>query len=542
MRTSYLPLAACLAGVGWAASPLYETVINITDFGVVQGRAALNSSQGGHVPNWEDISFFGGVPYGADTSGANRWLESQRATAWTGTKNTTDFGPLCPFAGNPQDMVARYGESEDCLTLNIWTPATSADDLLPVVFWTVDDGTVPPQSVYEGSGLASQGVIFVTYNYRSGVLGWLADPALVESFGNVAATNNATGNWGLEDQLHAFKWVSANIALFGGDPDHITVAGQGSGAATVLHLLNNEEVVEFDLNIHNAIAQSGLRYPSDPELQHESGAGAYFNQTYAKELAVGVLDGLNVSTVAEARALSYEQLVEATANVSFRPNLDYYLIPETYALDLQNGSATKVPVLTGHVADVETSAVVTTTTTTTTTGYQTLLQSRYGSSWDSSFLALYPSANDTQTLVRDQARVSSWAFAADYTDSSGGLPTYTYYWDYASPLSNGRASHGSEIPYALNNLWAQAGANLTTQDYTVASLLSAYWVNFIKTSDPSNSTLATNETALPATWNANSPTDNTTFRVGSAWEEIPIAGSVDKIALFEEFFAAQTPS
>ncbi|KAJ4408195.1 hypothetical protein N0V82_009769 [Gnomoniopsis sp. IMI 355080] len=549
MRSRFVSLllaAISQAGSTLAASPLYETTINITDFGVLKGRAALNSSQGGRVPNWQDISFFGAVPYGADTSGDLRWSEPARATAWNGTLDTVAFGPLCPSSSNTPDMIAAYGQSEDCLTLNIWTPASTADvaadnssSLLPVVFFTHDDlTTAPGDAIYDGSALASKGVVFVSYNFRSGVLGFFADPALNETWGEVAGpTGHETGNWGILDQLHALKWVYANIALFGGNPDHISVVGTGSGAAAVWHILNSgAELGEFDINPVNAIAQSGLRSPlGDPLLQQEASAGAYYNQSYAETLAIEVLESLNVTTTAEARALPYEQLVDATAATTFRPVLEYYLIPDTYAETLLNGSSYKVPFITGHNAD-ELSADG---DNVATSAYSAWLEEQYGSSFAEKFLALYPESNSTETLLRDQARVSSWQFMDGYHNSSDES-TYTYYFT----LPNGAATKHSEVVYALGNLWAQPDAsNYTAEDYHISDVLSTYWVNFIKTGDPNNSTeVYYGNVTLPTVWEPNSATEKQTFQVGSEWGDIPIAGTSEKVALFEDFFAAQTPA
>lgn len=526
-----------------AAAPLYEGVVNITDFGVVQGKLALNSSQDGHVPNWQNIWYFGGVPYGGDTSGDNRWAESVRASAWNGTLDAFAPGPLCPASSNTAEMVATYGESEDCLTLNIWTPATNADDSLPVVFFTHDEGTAPGDAMYDGAAVASKGIIFVTYNYRTGVLGYFADPALNETWGETPGpTGNETGNWGFADTLHALKWVYANIALFGGDPDHISVVGTGSGAAAVWHIVNNEELEEFDIAPINAIAQSGLRTPGDPLLQQEASAGAYYDQKYAEGLATEVLQSLNVYTTAEARALSWETLVNATANITFRPILDYFFIPATYSESLRNGSAYKIPFITGHNADEDIPTSLTSETAGTSNGttitYSEWVSNQYGSTFAEEFLALYPEANDTDSLVRDHARTSGWQFMGAYRNSSNNA-AYTYYFDLPT---SGAATKRSEIVYALGNLWAQSdAADYTSEDYYVSQVLSTYWANFIKTGDPNNATEAyyTNVTSLPATWDPAAAADKQTFQVGSSWGAISVAGSEEKLSLFKKFFETQ---
>jgi carboxylesterase 2 len=160
LTSSYLPLAASLA-LGITASPLYESPLDIPGWGKVQGVAALNSSVAEYVPNWANISFFGGIPFGADTSGINRWAPPKPALPWNDTLNASAFGPICPTSNT---ALTEYSMSEDCLSVNIWTPATSTDEKLPVAFWSYGDGTAPPQSSFNGGGIAGKGIVFVTYN------------------------------------------------------------------------------------------------------------------------------------------------------------------------------------------------------------------------------------------------------------------------------------------------------------------------------------------------------------------------------------------
>jgi carboxylesterase 2 len=199
-----------------------------------------------------------------------------------------------------------------------------------------------------------------------------------------------------------------------------------------------------------------------------------------------------------------------------------------------------VPYITGNNAG---EYGVSNTFATTTDDYISYVEEITGD-LNATFLAVYPADNDTQAstsqiaLVRDQSTVSSWQ-AMDGFSNSSGATTYTYYWSYAPP-NDGSASHGSEIPYALGNLWAQAGVNYTSEDFYVANVLSSYWANFIKTSDP-NSGDSYNNGTLPAIWKPNSVVGKTTFKVGAAYENIGVAGSDAKIQAFLEWFAV-TPA
>lgn len=346
------------------------------------------------------------------------------------------------------------------------------------------------------------------------------------------------------DQFAAVKWVHENIAQFGGDPDHISAIGQSFGAAAVYHMVNSP--LTADLGIVNAISESGVRSPRDPQVSNfECG---YYNQTYAETLGAEVLAAINVSTIAEARDVDYETIFNATSDFpQIKPVLDYYALPAEYITTWRDGAANKVPYITGNNADEDGASY---TLTTTVADYEAWLTQEYGD-LAAEFLALYPAANDTQAadsesaLVRDQFRVSSWEYMAGFANSSDNVNTYTYYWDYHT-AADGSAAHASEIIYALGNLWLQPGINFTAEDFYISDVMSSYWANFMKTGDVNDgglySAANSSSSSLPATWAANSADDATTFHVGTAYESIPVAASEAKVALLQKFFAASTPS
>lgn len=531
------------------ATPLYTRPVNIPGYGKVQGKAALNDSVAAHVSNWADISFFGGIPFGADTSGANRWAAPKPAAAWNGTLNATAFGDICPSGS-----TSAYASSEDCLSLNVWTPASAGNATaakLPVAIWSYGAGTSPPQTTYNGAGVAAKGIVFVSYNYRAGAFGFLSTAELTEEVGR-----NASGNWGVMDQYAAVRWVHENIAAFGGDPDHISVIGQSFGAAAVYHIINSN--MTADLGIVNGISESGVRSPNDPNVQHyECG---YLNSTAGEALGEQVLAALNVTTIAEARALSADDINTGTSSFSFslKPVLDYYTIPSEYITTLSDGAANKVPYITGNNADEDGAS---SSLNTTVADYLAWLNQTYADFADD-FLALYPADNDTQAatsetaIVRDQFRVSSWQYMAGFSASAPAADTYTYYWDYSPPAGSGGgtalgggggaaatgATHASEIVYALGNLWAQAGVEYAAADYAVSAALSAYWANFIKTGDPNEGGGSGLNGSLPAAWGANSAAARETFLVGEVYGNVAIADDAAKIALLEKFFAASVPA
>ena len=173
-----------------------------------------------------------GVPFAAPPIRENRWREPQPVVPWNGVRSATTFGPHAMQGRLFSDMEFRdAGQSEDCLFLNVWTPAASAGKKLPVMVWIhgggfqAGSGSEPRQ---DGEQLAKLGVVVVNINYRLGVFGFLAHPELTQESGH-----NASGNYGLLDQVAALRWVQRNIAAFGGDPKNVTIFGESAGSFSV---------------------------------------------------------------------------------------------------------------------------------------------------------------------------------------------------------------------------------------------------------------------------------------------------------------------
>ncbi|TEY43932.1 hypothetical protein BOTCAL_0360g00060 [Botryotinia calthae] len=379
--------------------------------------------------------------------------------------------------------------------------------------------------VYKGTLHASQVLVLLRAwmgGYRNGVLGFLADSRLTEESGTSTACSNSTGNWGVLDQFLAIKWVHENIAAFGVDPDHITVMGQSFGSAATYHIVNSD--LTADNGIVGAISESGVRSPNDVETRYS--ALSYIDQTAAEVLGAEAFEALNITTVEEARALTYETII-ANAGAQDQQTL-------------RDGAGNPIPYITGGNSD---EYDVSDTFTTTAADYENYVAGNLGDFADE-FLSLYPAGSDSQAslsetaLVRDQSVVSCWQWMNGYTKSSGGINGYTYLWNYHLP--DGTVSHGSEIVYALGNIWAQSGVNYTAEDYYVSNVLSSYWANFIKTTDPNPGDSYNNGT-LPATWEPNSSTKREAFKVGAEYGMIAVASSLAKIEAFLKWFAA-TPA
>jgi carboxylesterase 2 len=170
---------------------------------------------------------------------------------------------------------------------------------MPVIMWSYPAESTAAQPLFDGAGMASKGIVFVNYNYRTGSLGWLATPELSAEMAKSYGTNSS-GNWGMLDQFAALKWVHANIAAFGGDPDHITVTGQSAGSAATYHIVNSPLTKGL---IVGAIIESGVRDPHDPLAA--TLAEGYQNQSVIMATSESYMKSLNISTIAEMRVLDY---------------------------------------------------------------------------------------------------------------------------------------------------------------------------------------------------------------------------------------------
>jgi len=290
-----------------------------TESGLVSG---VPSSDGAVVS-------FKGIPYAAPPVGERRWQAPKKAASWQGVRKAEEFG-ASPIQNIVREMppwtyefLTHNEVSEDCLYLNVWTPAKSAKDRLPVYVYIYGgafqsgSGQVP---VYDGEGLARKGVLVVTFNYRVGVLGFLAHPELTKESGY-----NASGNYGLLDQLAALRWVHENIAAFGGDPDRATIGGQSAGSMAV-HFLTASPLAKG--LFHRAIAESG-----------GSGIGASGGgpMIRMRTLADAEADGAKFATskgassLRELRSLSWQKIYELESGapgMRFRSIVDGYFLPE----------------------------------------------------------------------------------------------------------------------------------------------------------------------------------------------------------------------
>jgi para-nitrobenzyl esterase len=248
VRQAVMALIVGMAATGAAAQVNTELR---TTAGLVQGATGTGTG----------IRVFKNIPFAAPPVGDLRWQPPRPAASWEGVRQATEFGPRClqgPIFG---DMVFRDQPSEDCLYLNVWTPARTASDRLPVMVW-IHGGGFQAGSASEprqdGEALARKGVVLVGINYRLGVFGFLAHPGLTREAGR-----NASGNYGLLDQVAALRWVQENIAAFGGDPGNVTIFGESAGWFAVSALMASPLAKGL---FHRAIGQSGAYFAAGEPL------------------------------------------------------------------------------------------------------------------------------------------------------------------------------------------------------------------------------------------------------------------------------------
>lgn len=517
-------LLTALAGLALASPSVIGSQAPVASFVALSGEVRVAEGQlSGVAGRNTAITVFRGVPFAAPPVGDLRWRPPQPAAAWTGDRAADTFQASCvqdivdvrpPWT---YEFMAHGQVGEDCLYLNIWTPARLTDERRPVLVYihgganTEGSGSVP---AYDGEGLASRGLVVVTINYRLGVFGFFAHPELTRE-----SPHGASGNYGLLDQIAAVRWVHENIGAFGGDPDRITVAGQSAGASAV-HNLTASPLARG--RFHRAIAQSGS------SLNTLSGG---------RPLAAAEADGARfaaargAASLAELRAMSADQVFARvpsspgnagapTAPFRWGPVVDGYALPlsvgETFAAGRQNDVVT----MTGINADENGASPQ---PNVTAESFARMARERYGDQAEA-FLALYAAATDDQagaaanTSARDLARTNMYLWALERAKTAK-TPAYTYYWTHPLPgpeIDRYGAFHTSEVPYLLNTL-SMSPRPFTAVDYRVADLFSTYIVNFALTGDPNNA-------GLPR-WDPVAAEDRQTFEIGERAGALPLTTS-----------------
>jgi len=472
------------------------------------------------------IQSFKGIPFAQPPVGNLRWRAPQEPKSWTGILEAKTFGPNAMQKPVFGDMGFRAPKmSEDCLYLNVWTPAKKPTEKLPVLVYFYGGGFVAgdgSENRYDGESLAKKGIVTVTLNYRLGIFGFFSHPELTKE-----SPNHASGNYGLLDQHAALLWVKKNIAAFGGDPNKITIAGESAGSISVSAQMASP--LSKDL-IAGAIGQSGAMInptlDAVPMAENEK-TGVNFSQK------------IKATTLAELRAVKAEMLLDEASKpgaYNVKAVVDGYFLPKLPSEIFATGQQAKVPLLAGW-----TSAEM---------SYHAFMQGQYPNPENYAkrvndtygdkaveVLKLYPGATEQQVLESATALASdnfivysTWKWAELHCKIAK-QPTYVYTFSKARPpmkaeMGNAKAglaggivqgngskekenkmpealkgaAHASDIEYVLGNLKTNTVYGWTEDDYKVSAQTEDYFANFIKTGNP-------NGKGLP-TWRANNASSN----------------------------------
>jgi para-nitrobenzyl esterase len=439
-----LACAIALSGAGPASAADREAAPRAAvREGVLKGSAA------------EGIQRFLDIPYAAAPTGDRRWKEPAPPAAWQGERDALEYGPACA-QGSPSGKVD-FPTSEDCLTLNVWTPAERTKPL-PVMVWIHGGGHMwgsGREAKLDGTRLAQKGVVLVTINYRLGALGFMAHPELTAE-----SPHHASGNYGILDQIAALKWVRENIASFGGDPGNVTIFGEsaGSGAINILQASPLAKGL-----FHRVIGESTSEM--DPD------GGMVGRQDLHTAEANGTAFGakLGAPSITALRAVPAEKIVSAP--VFFWPTeSDGYVLPDIVYNIFAKGEQNDVPTLVG--SNSFEGSTLRRDWVKPGPDEQAEFDGLYAGSRD----ALGQSATDA---VQWQMRV--WAaLQADKGRSKAWLYWFDRAWPGKPELG---AFHGGEIVYVFKNLGAE-DQPWTADDRKVSDLTADYWVNFARAGDP----------------------------------------------------------
>lgn len=470
MRTVLLAIAI-------AAAPLMSAAANPTAT-VDQGKLQGTMEQG--------LAVYRGIPFAAPPVGDLRWRPPQPAAKWGGVRPADKFAPECVQAAGPTPAGRQPPEmSEDCLYLNVWTPAKNASDHVPVLVWIYGGGfnagatSIP---TYSGEVLAKKGVVLVSIAYRLGPLGFFAHPELTAE-----SPHHASGNYGLMDMIAGLQWIQKNIAAFGGNPNKVTIFGESAGGIAVSELCASPLAKGL---FEGAISESGGSFG------HQRAAGMPGENM--KSLADAERTGEALAR--EAGAVSIGDLRKVPADKILAaargqrglawPIVDGWVLPDDQYNLYEAKNFNDTPILVGYNSDEG----ATFSRDHTPQEYIANTHKRYDQFADS-LLAAYPGGQTTvPKTARDLARDSTfgwhtWVWAR-LQSSLGTGKAYLYYFDQHpdypadSPRAGIGAPHGREVPYVFGHLNDLRGETPTAADQVVSDAMVTYWTNFAKYGTP----------------------------------------------------------
>lgn len=423
------------------------------------------------------LMVYRGIPFAAPPVGALRWCPPQPLVRWEGIRQAINFAP-----GPIQDWVPPSGKNEDCLYLNVWTPAKSTIDSIPVLVWIhggAFNGGATSDPNYSGENLAKKGVVFVSIAYRVGYLGFLAHPEL-----SAESENHVSGNYGLLDIIAGLKWVQKNIAAFGGNPNKVTIFGESAGGIAVSMLCVSPLAKGL---FHGAISQSGgsfgpsrlTMFPGEnlKRLHDAENSG----ENYAKSVGA--------SSVEELRKVRADKLIGGWGPGMAWPIIDGWVIPDDQYKLYEAGKYNDIPILVGYNSDEGASF----SPPKTPQDYITSVKTRYGKFAEDLIRAYPVDSNLVPKTARDLTRDAAfgwhtWSWAR-LQSRTGRSKVFYYYFDQhpeypdSSLLAGYGSPHAQDVAYVFQHLDASSPQTAKT-DMKISEAMTTYWTNFAKYGDP----------------------------------------------------------
>jgi para-nitrobenzyl esterase len=480
---------------------LAAAFVTLPAIGLAAATDPVRVEQGllsGTVGSSPDIRVYRGIPFAAPPVGDRRWKPPELPADWKGVHAATEFSNACWQTPYPPAAAIYQAKlpalSEDCLYLNLWTPAKSDKNHLPVMVWIHGGGFTrgfSGTSSYDGEVLARKGVVIVTINYRLGIFGFFAHPEL-----SAESRQHASGNYALLDQIAALQWVKRNIAAFGGDPDRVTIFGESAGSWAVNALMASPLAKGL---FHRAIGESGglfspMKTLAEAEKEGEKLAASLTTPASADGKSETGKKPASQSALTALRAKPAEELLKAFDSETVRAIVDGWVLPQDVASIFAQGKENHVPLIVGYNAD-EGTTLAPQGANLKASMFTAGVRQRYGPLADA-FLKIYPVGTDEEAVTsfysayRDQVfgwEMRTWARLASKT---GHQPAYMYYFSRRPPGPQSaklRAFHASEIAYVFGTfVWPFPWEDI---DKKLSDTMTSYWVIFAASGNPSGPNL-----------------------------------------------------